>query len=78
MAIDVINKINSRLRFLYRQNGFLNFLLRRLLCNAVIQPFFDYACNTWYPKIKKTKIRLQAAQNKSMRCCLKLNDRSSI
>ena len=78
-AIHVINKINSRLRFLYRQNRFLNFPLRRLLCNAMIQPFFDYACNAWYPNInKKSKIRLQAAQNKSIRFCLKLNDRSSI
>ena len=71
MAIHVINKINSRLRFLYRQNRFLNFPLRRLLCNAMIQPFFDYACNAWYPNIK-------AAQNKCIRFCLKLNDRSSI
>ena len=29
MAIHVINKINSRFRFLYRQNRFLNFPLRR-------------------------------------------------
>ena len=79
MAIDVINKINSRLRFLSCQNRFLNFLLRRLLCNAMIQPFFDYACNAWYPIInKKSKMRLQAAQNKCIRFCLKLNDRSSI
>ena len=79
MAIHVINKINSRLRFLYRQNRFLNFPLRRLLCNAMIQPFFDYACNAWYPNInKKLKMRLQAAQNKCIRFCLKLNDRSSI
>ena len=79
MVIPVINKINSRLRFLYRQNRFLNFPLRRLLCNAMIQPFFDYACNAWYPNInKKLKMHLQAAQNKCIRFCLKLNDRSSI
>ena len=45
----------------------------------MIQPFFDYACNAWYPNInKKLKMRLQAVQNKCMRFCLKLNDRSSI
>ena len=76
MAIHVINKINSRLRFLYRQNRYLSFPLRRLLCNAMIQPFFDYACNAWYPNInKKLKTRLQAAQNKCIRFCLKLDDR---
>ena len=79
MAIHVINKVNSRLRFLYRQNKFLDIPLRRLLCNAMIQPFFDYACNAWYPNLnKKLKKRLQAAQNKCIRLCLKLGDRTSI
>ena len=53
MAIHVINKVNFRLRFLYRQNKFLDIPLRRLLCNAMIQPFFDYACNAWYPNLNK-------------------------
>ena len=45
-------------------------------CN---DPTFDYACNVWYPNInKKLKIRLKAAQNKSIRFCLTLNERSSI
>jgi len=79
MALHVINKVNSRLRFLYRQNKFLSTPLRRLLCNAMIQPFFDYACNAWYPNLSiKLKKRLQAAQNKCIRFCLKLGDRSSI
>ena len=79
MATHVINKINSRLKFLYRQNKFLDIPLRRLLCNAMIQPFFDYACNAWYPNLNKNlKKRLQAAQNKCIRFCLKLGDRKSI
>ena len=70
MAINIINKRNSRSRFLYRQNRLLSFRLRRLLCNAMIQPSFDYACNAWYPNInKKSKMRLQAAQNKCTRFC---------
>ena len=40
MVTHVINKVNSRLRFLYRQNKFLDIPLRRLLSNAMIQPFF--------------------------------------
>ena len=36
VAMHVINKVNSRLRFLYRQNKFLDIPLRRLLCNAMI------------------------------------------
>ena len=78
MATHIINKVNSRLRFLYQQNKFLDIPLRRLLCNAMIQPFFDYACDAWYPNLKNLKTRLEAAQNKCIRFCLKLGDRKSI
>ena len=45
----------------------------------MIQPFFDYACNAWYPNLNKNlKTRLQGAQNKCIRFCLKLGDRTSI
>ena len=37
-------KIITRLRCLYRKNRFLSQSLHRLLCNAIIQPHFDYAC----------------------------------
>ena len=40
-ALKVINKINSRLRFLYRKNRFLSPPLRRLLCHSLMQPHFD-------------------------------------
>ena len=64
MATHIINKINSRLRFLYQQNKFLDIPLRRLLCNAMTQPFFDYAGKDCYPNFSKNlKTRLQAAQN---------------
>ena len=70
MALHVLHKINSRLRFLYRQNRFLNKPLRRLLCNAMIQPFFDYACPAWYPSLRKDlQKRLQVSQNNCVRFC---------
>ena len=73
-----LHKVNFRLRFLYREK-FLDILLRRVLCNAMIQPFLDSACNAWYSNLNKNlKSRLQAAQNKCIRSCLKLGDRTSI
>ena len=51
MALKVINKINGKLKFLYRKNSFLTPGLRRMLCNALIQPHFDYACSVWYPNL---------------------------
>ena len=64
MALNVIDKITSRLKLLHRQNLFLTPPLRRLLCNALIQPLFDYACTVWFPDLsKKLRLRLQATQN---------------
>ena len=42
MALKLINKINLRLKFLHRKNKFLTPALGRLLCNAIIQPHFDF------------------------------------
>ena len=79
MAFKVINKINSRFRFLHRKNRFLSPPLRRLLCNSLIQPHFDYACSAWYPNLnKRLKSKLQILQNKCIRFCLNLNNRAHI
>ena len=51
MVLKVINKINLRLKFLHRKNKFLTPALRRLLCNALIQPHLDYASSAWYPNL---------------------------
>ena len=79
MALNGIDKIDSRLKFLHRQNRFLTPPLRRLLCNALIQPLFDYACTAWFPNLsKKLRLRLQATQNKCIRFCLQLDKMSRI
>ena len=79
MAINVINKINPRLKFLYRQNRFVYEPLRRLLCNAINLCNASFLGNAWYPNVnKKLKTVLQVAQNKCKRIWLKFNDRSSI
>ena len=49
MARKALKKINGKLKFLYRQAIFLNPACKRLLCNALIQPHFDYGCASWYP-----------------------------
>ena len=77
MALKVI--INSKVRFLYRKNRFLSPPLRRLLCNSLIQPHFDYACSAWYPNLnKRSKSKLQVLQNKYLWLCLNLNNRVHI
>ena len=71
MALNVASKINTLL------NKFLSPQLRRLLCNALIQPHFDYACSVWYPNLnKKIKTKLQTLQNKCVRFCLQLDSKA--
>ena len=70
MTLNFINKISNKLKFLYRKNSFLTPALRRLLCNVLIQPHFDYACSAWYSSLtKKLKHRIQTSQNKCIRFC---------
>ena len=53
MLLKTIKKINLKLKVLCKKNRFLTPKLRRLLCNAIIQPHFDYAYSAWYPNLKK-------------------------
>ena len=64
MAQKVLNNINGKLNFLYKQATFLNPTCKRLLCNALIQHHFDYGCTSWYPLLSKVfKKRFQITQN---------------
>ena len=79
MATKVLGKINGRLKFLYRKQSFLGSSLRRMLCNALMQPHFDYAATAWFPNLnKKFKKKVQIAQNKCIRFCLFLGNRTHI
>ena len=51
IALKVINKINGKLKFLYRKNSFLIPGLQRMLFSALLQPHFDYAYPAWYPNL---------------------------
>ena len=79
MALKVINKINGRLKFLYRKNRYLTPYLKRLLCDALIQPHFNYVCSARYPSLnKRFKSKLQTVQNRCIRYGLQLDNRSHI
>ena len=79
MALKVLKIINAKLKVLYHQSRYLTPAYRRLLCNALIQPHFDYGCSSWFPLLKTNlKLKLQKAQNKCIRFCLNLPPRSHI
>ena len=79
MATKVLSLIDNRLKVLYRKQKFLTLPLRRLLCNALIQPHNDYACSAWYPSLNKSlSKKIQTSQNKCIRYCLNLDNRAHV
>ena len=79
MALKVLEKINSKLKFFYRQSRYLTPVYNRLLCNALIQPHFDYGCSSWFPLFEKIlKLEVLKTRNKCIRFCLNLPPRSHI
>ena len=79
MARRALKKINGKLEFLCGQAIFLNPACKRLLCNAFIQPHFDYGCTSGYPLLSKAfKKRFQIAQSKCIRYCLELSSRTHV
>ena len=53
--------------------------LWRVLCNVMIQPFFDCACSAWHPSLRKNlQKRLQDSQNKCISFRLQLGKTTRI
>ena len=46
---NIVQKVNTRLRFLYRQCSCLEEKLRMSVCSALIQCHLDYACSSGTP-----------------------------
>ena len=62
---SIVQKVNGRLKFLYRQCNFLEKKIRKSICSPLIQCHIDYACSWWYLGLNKqlTK-KLQICQTK--------------
>ena len=78
IAHKVISKVNARLKFFHQKNKYVTPNLCCLICNALIQSHFDYACSVWYPYVSKLKTRIQTSRNKSIRFCRQLDWMSHI
>ena len=79
MGSNVVKKINSVLKFLYRKSSFLKFRNRKLLCSALLQSRFDYGHNFYYRGLyKDIKVKFQTAQNKMIRFILDYSSRQHL
>ena len=58
----------GRLSFLYRNASLLDQHCRRILCSALIQPYLDYCCSSWYGGLScALRGRLDVLQRKMVR-----------
>ena len=48
MTLKIISKVKSRPKILHRKNKILTPAQCRLLCNALIQSYFDFALAAWH------------------------------
>ena len=79
MARMVLKKINGKKKVLYRQRRYLSYPLKRMLCNTLIQPHYDFACCFCYLNLSMSlKTKLQTTHNSCIKYCLGLKDRSHI
>lgn len=77
--MGIIQKVNARIKFLYRNASYLNAQSRKILCSALIPCYFEYACSSWCCGLnKQLKHRLQVTKNKVVRFVLNLGPRESI
>ena len=54
VALNIIIKLNNKLKVLHHKNSFLTLALRPLLSNALIQPHFNYASITRESLVSKS------------------------
>ena len=67
-AENLLKTCSQRLAFLYRNSLFLDQYCRRILCSALIQPYLDYCCSSWYSGLSVAlKNRLDVIQRKMVR-----------
>ena len=64
----LIGKCVGRISFLYRYSTLLDQKTRAILCSALIQPYLDYCCSSWYSSLSvKLKLQIDVIQRRMVR-----------
>ena len=64
----VLKTCAARLAFLYRSANLLSYTCRLTLCSALVQPYIDYCCSSWYSSISiALQKKLDIVQRKMVR-----------
>ena len=78
-AEHVMKTCSSRLAFLYRNSGLLDFNCRLTLCVALLQPYIDYCSSSWYSGLPAVlRNRLDVLQRKMIRFIFSMDFRQHV
>ena len=78
-AHNLLKVCASRMAFLYRNSYFLDGDSRQILCSALIQPYIDYCCSSWYSSLSLSlRKRLDVLQRKMVRLVRGMNFRDHV
>ena len=78
-AEGLIKKCAARLSFLYRNAAMLDHVTRKTLCSALIQPYMDYCCSSWYSGLtKQLKQKLDVIQRRMVRYIFSMHHMSHV
>ena len=78
-ARSLLKVCAGRLSFLYRHSSLLDRKCRQTLCSALIQPYMDYCCSSWYGGLSSAlRERLNVVQRKMVRFIDSLDNRTHV
>ena len=74
-AGNIVNKVNSVLKFLFNKSSYLKFRNQKPLCSALLQSTLDYSFNFYYRGLYEEIISKFRTAQKKMRLILGYNSR---
>ena len=78
-ALSVVKKVAARISFLYRNASLLDFNSRKILCSALVQPYFECCCSSWYPSLTaEIKSKFDVLQRRMIRFIFDLKPRDHV
>ena len=76
---DVIKKCAGRISFLYRSCHLLDFFSRKMLCEALVAPYMEYCCSSWYSGIGSVyRSKLEVLQRRMIRLIYSMGPRDHV
>ena len=78
-AGNIMKVCAGRMAFLYRNSSLLDQKCRQTLCVALIQPYVDYCCSSWYSGLSVVlRERLNVIQRKMVRFIYGMDNRGHV